>query len=404
MKIGIISNLYPPFMRGGAEIIASMEAEGLKKAWQHVFVISTKPSKVSTGPKSKPITKYLVEGEVNEIPVYRFTPINIYYYLNDFRFPAFIRAIWHIIDTFNIFSYFTVKRILEKEKPDVIITHNLMGLGFLLPRLFKKLKIKHVHTVHDVQLVTPSGLIIKGKENALPHKLAHWIGYTAIMKSLMGSPDIVISPSKYLLDFYKENKFFVHSKKVVLPNPTKGVVKLIKQPSPNLEILFLGQIHKAKGILDLIENFKKLPEKQLRLHIVGVGPDMGKARAMSEEDKRIKFYGWMQHDRLVPLISRMDVLTVPSLCYENSPTVIYESLNMGLPVLAADIGGVAELIDEGKNGWIFPAGDFETLNKKIIGLYKQREKIKLMAAQCQRSVEPFYVDNYVNRVLELINE
>ncbi len=404
MKIGIISNLYPPFMRGGAEIIASIEAEGLKKAWQHVFVISSKPAKVQTGPNAKPITKLIIESEVNEVLVYRFTPVNLYYYMNDFRFPAFIRALWHVIDTFNIFSYFTVRKILKKEKPDLIITHNLMGVGFLIPMLLRRLKIKHIHTIHDVQLVTPSGLIIKDKEGALSHKLARWFGYTSIMRYLIGSPAVVVSPSKFLLDFYKQSNFFPKSKKIVLPNPTKGMVEIIKQPSPNLEILYLGQIHKAKGILDLIDNFKKLKQKQLVLHVVGVGPDLAKARELAKDDKRIKFYGWMHHSRLLPLIGRMDVLVVPSLCYENSPTVIYEALNMGLPILAADIGGVAELIKEGINGWIFPAGDFATLNKKIEGLYQQREKLKLMAAQCQRSVEPFYIDNYVSQILELAND
>jgi len=214
----------------------------------------------------------------------------------------------------------------------------------------------------------------------------------------------VISPSKFLLDFYQKNNFFPNSKKIVLPNPTKGLVSIVKTPTPNLELLYLGQIHKAKGVLELIDNFKKLEEKQLKLHVVGVGPDLAKAKAMAKDDTRIIFYGWMHHDRLLPLIGRVDVLVVPSLCYENSPTVIYESLNMGLPVLAADIGGVAELIKEGVNGWVFPAGDFVTLNKKIQGLYQQREKLKLMALGCQRSVEPFYVDNYVNQILELANE
>jgi len=404
MKIGIISNLYPPFVRGGAEIIAAMEAEGLKKAWQHVFVISSKPARLETGPGSRPITQLVIEGEVNEVSVYRFTPINLYYYLNDFKFPAFAKIFWHLIDTFNIFSYFTVRKILLKEKPDVVITHNLMGVGFLLPRLLKNLKIKHIHTVHDVQLVTPSGLIIKGKEKALTHRLARWFGYTAVMRKLFGSPDIVVSPSKFLLDFYQRSNFFAKSKKIVLPNPTKGPVSVVKTPTPNLELLYLGQIHKAKGILDLIKSFKKLKEKQLRLHVVGVGTDMAKAKELAKGDDRIIFYGWMHHDRLLPLIGRIDVLLVPSLCYENSPTVIYEALNMGLPVLAADIGGAAELVKEGINGWVFPAGDFKVMNQKISGLYKQREKLKLMALACQRSVEPFYIDNYVNEILELLND
>ncbi len=145
MKIGIITNLYPPFVRGGAELIAAMQAEGLKNAWQHVFVISSRPAKIPVYGHSFSPTKLWGQSkdEINNIDVYRFNPVNLYYYLNDFKYPSFIRGLWHLIDIFNIFSYFKVKKILKEEKPDLVISHNLMGLGFLLPRLFRNLKIKH---------------------------------------------------------------------------------------------------------------------------------------------------------------------------------------------------------------------------------------------------------------------
>jgi len=404
MKVGIISNLYPPFVRGGAEVIAAAEAEGLKKAWQHVFVVSTRPKNIRVQGGSMFGSRSITQDEVNEVTVFRFNPINIYYYLNDFKYPSFVRLFWHLIDIFNIFSYFSVKKILQQEKPDLVITHNLMGIGFLIPRLLRKLKIKHIHTIHDVQLVTPSGLIIKDKEKAWQHKFFEMIAYVKVMRWLMGSPEIIVSPSKFLLDYYQRNDFFAKSKKVYLPNPVKGAIDIKKQSSPNLELLYLGQIHKAKGILDLVNHFKKLKMPHIRLHVVGVGHDLQKAKHLAEGDKRILFHGWMQHNSLMPLLAKMDTLIVPSMCYENSPAVIYEALSMGLPVMAADIGGVPELIIEGKNGWIFTAGDFDQLNKKIASLYQQRDKIKLMADNCRRSIAKYNIDNYVDKILHLANE
>ena len=406
MKIAIISNLYSPFVRGGAEVIAQLEAEGLKSAWQHVFVISTRPRNIKIHGKSaiKPAHATVSHDEINEISIWRFSPINIFYYLNDFKYPSFVRLLWHLIDTFNIFSYWTVKKILLKQKPDVVITHNIMGIGFLLPRLFSKLNIKHVHTLHDVQLVTPSGLIIKDKENSLEQIFFKAIGYVKVMRWLMGSPDIIISPSKFLLDFYKRSKFFPKSKKVVLPNPIKNLLNITKQSSYNLELVYLGQVNKAKGILDLITNFKKSKQKHIRLHIVGVGADMAKAKRLAGKDKRIVWHGWLPSAQLVPLLAKMDVLVVPSLCYENSPAVIYESLSLGIPVLASDIGGVAELIQEGSNGWIFPAGDFEAMNKKINSIYKQRDKLSTLAPNCRQSVSKHHIDKYSKKILDLIDE
>ncbi|MBT6691476.1 glycosyltransferase [Candidatus Parcubacteria bacterium] len=404
MKIGIISNLYPPFIRGGAEVIAAAEAEGLKKAWQHVFVISSRPKNIRVRGGRLMGSKSITQDEINEVSVFRFNPINIYYYLNDFKYPGFVRLLWHLFDMFNIFSYFSVKKILKEEKPDLVITHNLMGLGFLIPRLLRQLKIKHIHTIHDVQLVTPSGLIIKDKEQAWQHKLFTFIGYVKVMRWLMGSPEIIISPSKFLLNYYKQSNFFAKSKKVYLPNPVKGAIDIKKESSQNLELLYLGQVHKAKGVLDLVKHFEKIKLPHIRLHVVGVGQDMSKAKKLAKDDKRIHFHGWMQHSSLMPLLSKMDTLIVPSMCYENSPAVIYEALSMGLPVMAADIGGVPELIIEGKNGWIFTAGNFDELNKKIISLYKQRDKIKLMSENCRRSVAKYNIDNYTEKILELANE
>lgn len=406
MKVCIISNLYPPFVRGGAEIIAAMEAEGLKKSWQHVFAISTRPANIKVvGHKIFQTGLWTTSiDSINEIEVYRFNPINLYYYLNDFKFPGFIRFFWHLFDIFNIASYYKVKKILEREKPDVVITHNLMGIGFLIPKLIRELKIKHIHTIHDVQLVTPSGLIIKDKEQALSHKFFKAIGYVRLMRHLMGSPDIIISPSKFLLDFYQQSNFFPKSKKKVLPNPIKGLLNIKKQAGAKLELVYLGQVHPAKGVLDLVSSFRRLKLPHARLHIIGAGSVLAKAKDLAGDDKRIWFHGWMPHNQLMPLLSQMDVLVVPSLCYENSPAVIYESLAMGMPVLAADIGGTAELIKEGVNGWIFPAGNFEVFNKKIIGLYKQREKIKLMAPACQQSISQYSLDKYIERLLVLINE
>ncbi len=398
MKIGIITNLYPPLIKGGAEIIALMQADGLKESMNHVFVISTKPYNY-LGRKSLKIKE-----EVDNISVYRFLPLNIYYYLNGHKFPGFIRLIWHIIDIFNPFSYYFTKKILIKEEPDIIITHNLMGLGFLIPRLLKKLKIKHLHIIHDIQLVTPSGLIIKGKENSFQHKFFRKIGYVKLMKYMFGDPHTVISPSKFLMNYYKKNKFFIKSKKIILPNPLKTLIKFEKEPNKYLNILYLGQLSKAKGILDLIKVFNKLKLNNSYLHIVGTGKEQDKALEFSKNNNKIIFYGWQSGKKLLSILSGVDILVVPSLCYENSPTVIYEALSMGIPVLTSNIGGAGELIIEGKNGWTFPAGNFNILEKKLHSLYKKREKLPSMSDNCRRSVAGFILSEYIDKLLDIIYE
>lgn len=405
MKFAIISNLYPPLIRGGAEIIAAQEAKGLKKAWQHVFVVSTKPRSIK-------INKQTVNSdnhnfwldEEDGVAVYRFVPLNIYYYINDFLHAVPWRLLWHIIDTFNIYSYWQVKKILLKEKPDVVITHNLMGLGFLTPLLIRRMGIKHIHTIHDVQLVTPSGLILKGQENIWQHRFFDLIGYSWLMKKLFASPDFIVSPSQYLLDFYSTRGFFPDSQLRVMYNPTDEAPQIKKTASEKLELVYLGQIHEAKGILQLIKLFSSMELAQARLHIIGGGPDIKKALALANKNEQIIFHGWLNHKKLWPLLGKMDALVFPSLCYENSPTVIYEALNLGLPVLCSDIGGAAELIKDNYNGWKFPAGDNGALKKNIEYLYNNRHILLSLRDNCLESVAEFTLENYCKKIIALVNE
>lgn len=405
MKIGIISNLYPPFIRGGAEIVAALQAEALKKNWQHVFVVSSRPQYIRRNSNLLPEFDFLdiAADEVNEVQIYRLRPGNIYYYLDDYRYSAPIRFLWHLIDTFNFISYWQIKKILKRDKPDLIITHNLMGLGFLIPHLLRQLKIRHIHVLHDVQLITPSGLIIKNQEKAFSHRFFKAIGYQALMKKLWASPEIILSPSQWLLDTYSQAGFFKNSRQLVLPNPIKNLLKIEKKASTDLHFIYLGQINQAKGVLEMIKAFGQIKNTNIKLHVVGQGQEFGAAQKLAKADKRITMHGWLDHKKLFPLLSQMDVLIMPSLCYENSPTVIYESLSMGLPVLTADIGGAGELINEGQNGWKFPAGDFGVMREKIIKLCASPEMLGSMADNCRQSVQPFLLDNYIMKLLAIIN-
>ena len=147
MKICLINNLYKPYNRGGAERIVELIAAGLQGARHEVFLITTKP----IGRKQK--------AESRKQKVYYINAL--YYNLN--KLPKILRLFWHLCDMFDIGSYFKVKAILKKEKPDVVMTHNLKGVGYLIPSVIKNLGIKHIHTLHDIQLLHPSGLMMHGK-------------------------------------------------------------------------------------------------------------------------------------------------------------------------------------------------------------------------------------------------
>jgi glycosyltransferase involved in cell wall biosynthesis len=121
----------------------------------------------------------------------------------------------------------------------------------------------------------------------------------------------------------------------------------------------------------LIETFLKYLEanNHCELHIVGAGSSLSELQSLAEQEKRIVFHGKVERAKLPEFFAASDITVVPSLCYENSPTVIFESLSFAVPVLASNIEGIAELIHEGKNGMTFVAGDTKFASGKVAVVY-----------------------------------
>ncbi|MFH0814489.1 MAG: glycosyltransferase [Candidatus Falkowbacteria bacterium] len=389
MKICIITNLYQPHSRGGAELIAKTMANGFVSAGDSVVVISTKPTRGLS-----------VDQASGRMRIYRFLPLNIFYYLNDYKHSAPIRLLWHFFDMFNWHSAKVVAGILKNEKPDLVVTHNLKGIGLLIPRVIARLKLKHVHVLHDVQLVVPSGLILKNHEQDF--SIVGWPTrvYAGICRWLFGKVSFVVSPSKWLLDFYVRNGFFKNSQQQTIRNPVVGVeTRHVSSLQKTNQFLFVGQIEKHKGI-DWLVNFWRKKNIADELLIVGHGSlKHGYETANQDEcykSANIKFFGKKTREELEEMYRPADFLIAPSLCYENSPTVIQSAFQNGVPVIVADIGGAAELVENKKTGFIFPAGNEDALIKILENIKLLADKdYQKMSEQCLEKSRDWDVERYI---------
>lgn len=386
MKICVISNLYKPHTRGGAEKIVDIQTRGLIDHGHDVIIISTKPT----------FGLEIEENEKNKI--YRFKPLNLFYYLNDYKFNPVIRFFWHIIDTFNLYSAFEVLRILMKEKPELVITHNLKGIGFLIPLIIKMLRKKHYHVLHDVQLAIPSGLIIKNQENSFlnigfPTKI-----YQFVTKILFGSPDKVIYPSSWLENFYTSYSFFRKSQKQLLRNPILKLETYISVKTKKSNTYgYLGQLGSYKGVKWLLDVWV---EKKIKadLKIAGKG-DFNISEF--KKYKNIDILGFLNSENVEAFFQTIDFLIVPSLCYENSPTVILEAFQYATPVIVADIGGTAELVDMNENGYVFEAlNDFSFITELTNALNLTNREYEQFSKNSLESAQKLSMDEYIQRLIE----
>lgn len=348
MKIALANNLYYPFERGGAETVVEAMIKDFKAQGHEVFLLTTRPRGKEA--PSEPGLK-------------------IYYFPSSFhnlgRRPIIGRLFWHLGDIFSFRSYRRAKKIFKQEKPDLVLTHNLTGLGFMLPLAIREQGIRHEHFLHDIQLLHPSGLMFYGQESRISSLAARL--YQALVRAFISSPAKVISPSRWLLELHRRRGFFRDSETelrpfLAPPLPPAADGKADKAGAKK-NFLFVGQIERHKGILFLIKTFKRLPAADIRLTIVGDGSQLEAARKLAEKDPRIEFLGRRPFEETRRIMAASDCLIVPSLCYENSPTVIFGAHQAGRKIIASDLGGIPEMMEARDS--LFRPGDEEDLLNKL---------------------------------------
>jgi glycosyltransferase involved in cell wall biosynthesis len=143
---------------------------------------------------------------------------------------------------------------------------------------------------------------------------------------------------------------------------TRPFEQAIPEERPDGKITFgyVGTLAPHKGVHVLLDALRRLPTDACRLLIFGSDAYYGEyGRILRElaEGLDVKFCGTMDRSRIGQAFAAIDCLVMPSLWLENSPVVIQEAFAAGVPVIASGQGGMAELIDDGRSGRLFPAGN-----------------------------------------------
>lgn len=170
-----------------------------------------------------------------------------------------------------------------------------------------------------------------------------------------------------------------------------------------LKVGFIGLLAEHKGINILIDAFKLL-SKQYAAELVIYGenklqPEFElQLKLTAAEDSRIRFAGTFPNDQIGRVFSEIDLLVVPSIWYENTPLVIYSAQAAGCPVVATNLGGMAEVVKHGVNGMLFESGDVIGLMKILQGLAEDRHQLRKLS---EGSVAPRSIEDYVDQLLRV---
>lgn len=363
MKVLLIAALFAPYRRGGAEVVAETTARELARAGHEVTVLTTKPF-------SGIASLHLREDTTNSLPgirIMRFFPLNIFSFIHINNHGVFVRLFWHGFDMLNMHTYGVVKNLLRREQFDLVITHNLKGIGYTIPLAIRRhFRGTWVHTIHDLGVLFPRGLLWFCREKSFLNTSFLVQLYGAINHALFGSPDFVVSRSQFFLDYYVSRGFFVHAQKKRLTHDVAPrALEHATKPEGIFKFIFVGQLEEYKGVLVLLDAWKLFLVKKnnVELHIVGDGSLHTEVLRAATVDPSIIFHGeaFSNPETLTHILPCMHAALAPTLAYENTALTVIEALGVGLPLIASDIGGVKEVFGLGACGILVPPADSAAL-------------------------------------------
>lgn len=398
MKICQIIYTYPPYVTGGADIYAERISKELSKKGHEVIVITTNPY---NGIFSLRSSFEIEDG----IKIYRFYPLNIFSWINSAQKSLFQKIVWNSLDIWNLHPYLVIKNILKKENPDVVHIHTPIWLSLSVFDAVKSLKMPSVFTVHDYLLLCRRTLLLNSNGEIChePHPFCK-IYQSISRKIVKNKPDRVIAPSQFILDTLQGNGFFQGSKCLKVPLGVAMEGKKPKKDYETIDILYAGSLVDHKGVHILIEAFKNIESNNIKLHILGKGKDEYNLKEMAKDDKRIMFHGFVEGEDLLNFHQNANITVIPSICYDNSPMVIYESLMNGTPVIGSKIGGIPELIDEGHNGFLFEPGNVDELRNKLQYLIEHPSELNDLEKGAFKSRKKYSMDIHIGRLEDIYKE
>ncbi len=248
--------------------------------------------------------------------------------------------------------------------PDLVHAHTVFPDGLACALWLEKNKTPLVVTAHgsDVHSASP--------------------GVRQALEPLFRRADLLIPVSRFLADRLLE--FGAPAEKIrVIPNgfPEAMFRKVDTAARKANQIAFLGRLDDVKRVDLLIRAVAHLSE-DIRLEIAGDGPRRNHYQALTEKlgvARRVRFLGMLRRDEVPPFLSRAGVMCLVSR-REGWPTVLFEAMACGTPVIATAVGGIPEALEDPKLGMLLPPdpspGELAEALEKAIKTDWDREYIR----------------------------
>lgn len=173
--------------------------------------------------------------------------------------------------------------------------------------------------------------------------------------------------------------------------------------------LFLGRMAHQKGVIYAIEAMKYLKDSEFVLMITGTisksdeDQEIWKYIQENDLEEKIIFTGFKQGAELEKLISRATCIVCPAIWYENMPNTVIEAYAYGKPVVASKIGSLAEIVDDGKTGFLFEMKNSRLLAEKLKCFINDPNLIYIMGKNARKKCEIEYSEEcHFNKLVPVL--
>jgi len=315
-------------------------------------------------------------------------------------------------------------RILSREKPDVIHLHRVDN-----PYVTEACQgfAPTLRTLHNHNLYCPGGVKFFPSSGAACQKpfgplclplalITHcgsrrppvlfkaYAGSRAMLHAIRSLKAVLVA-SKYIGDLVVNHRFPKELLRV-LPYFTK-LPSEPKIASQGNMLLFMGRIVRQKGLDVLLKSLRHV-QAPFRLVIGGDGPDLMKARRFVSEvglEKRVEFRGWISRDQQCAYYRRASVVVVPSVWPEPFGITGIEAMSYGKPIVAFNVGGIPEWLENGVTGFLVNPYDVKEMAEKICYLLEHPKLAAEMGMRGrERVARDFSQEEHVTRLLEIYRE
>jgi len=308
----------------------------------------------------------------------------------------------------NRAAYREVRALVERSGARIAHFHNTFPL--LSPSVLyaaREAGAAVVQTLHNFRYVCPNGLLFRNGapcQECVGRKLA-WpaVIHACYRDSRPASAAAMVVSARRLAtagrgeaDTYIVLSAFARSIFIAggMPEDKLAVKPNFVHPDPGAGngeggyILYLGRLAEEKGLRVLVAAWKKLKAAP-PLKLIGDGPLAGWLQSETA-GAGIECLGQLPRDRAMQALKRARLLVIPSLCYEGSPLAALEAFAAGVPVVVSRIGSLAELVEDGRNGFQAPPGDPDALAATLDRALSTPRLLHQMRREARREYESKY--------------